>query len=179
MQLTDGVIVLRPPEEDDLTALADAIRSSQAELAPFMPWAAGEYDERDTLAWIRSEHGEDERSFVIVERSGGRIIGACGLNQFSELNRYANLGYWVRTSATGNGYATRATRLLARHAFETYGLARVEILMSVENEASRRVAERVGARHEGVLRNRLLLHSRHHDAHVFSLIPGDLDAVAD
>lgn len=177
MELTDGTIVLRPPEESDLAVLADAVRSSQAELAPFMPWAAGEYDQRDTLAWIRREHDSSERSFVIVDRRR-EVIGACGLNQFSELNRFANLGYWVRTSATGNGYATRAARLLARHAFADLGLARVEIMMSVDNEASRRVAERIGARHEGVLRNRLLLQGRHHDAHVFSLIPGDLDAVA-
>jgi RimJ/RimL family protein N-acetyltransferase len=177
MRLTDGVITLRAPVEDDLAALADAIRSSQQELAPFMPWAAGVYDEADTLRWIRGDNGTDERSFVIVDPSGA-IVGACGLNQFSEINKFANLGYWVRTSATGHGYATRATRLLARHALDDLGLARVEIMMSVDNDASRRVAERVGARHEGVLRSRLLLHGSSHDAHLFSLVPGDLDAAA-
>jgi RimJ/RimL family protein N-acetyltransferase len=143
-----------------------------------MPWAVGPYNERDTLEWIRNDRGSDERPFVIIDRSDNSIVGACGLNQFSDVNRYANLGYWLKTSATGKGFATRATRLLARHAFEEYSLARVEIMMSVENEASRRVAERVGAHHEGVLRNRLLLHRHHHDAHLFSLIPGDLDAIA-
>jgi RimJ/RimL family protein N-acetyltransferase len=175
MQLSDGVITLRPPVENDLPVLADAIRSSQSELAPFMPWADGPYDENSTLAWIRGED-RDEHAFVITSPAG-QIVGSCGLNQFSELNKYANLGYWVRTSETGKGYATRATRLLARHAFDDVGLARVEIIMSVENESSRRVAERVGARHEGVMRNRLLLRGRHHDAHLFSLVPGDLDAV--
>ena len=175
MQLSDGVITLRPPVDDDLPALADAVRSSQAELAPFMPWADGPYEESSTLSWIRGEHG-DERSFVITLPSGD-IVGACGLNQFSDLNRYANLGYWVRSSATGMGYATRATRLLARHALADVGLARVEIIMSVENQASRRVAERVGARLEGVMRSRLLLRGRHHDAYLFSLVRGDVDAV--
>ena len=174
MELKDGTILLRRPIEADLPALADAVRSSQAELAPYMPWAAGPYDESDTLGWIARSRGSDEKSFAIVG-PGGEIVGACGLNQFSDVNRYANLGYWIRTSATGNGYATRATLLLARYAFDELGLARVEIMMSVENEASRRVAERAGAKFEGVLRDRLLLRGRHHDACVFSLLPSDLD----
>jgi RimJ/RimL family protein N-acetyltransferase len=174
VELTDGTITLRSPIEDDLPALADAVRSSLAELSPFMPWAAGEYDERDTLAWIRGEHGQEERSFVIVDPSGV-IVGSCGLNQFSEINRFANLGYWVRTSCTGKGYATRATRLLARHGLIDLELARIEITMSIENEASRRVAERAGARHEGIMRSRLLLHGRQHDAHLFSLVRADVE----
>lgn len=173
VELTDGTITLRPPVDDDLPALADAVRSSKAELAPFMPWATGEYREADTLAWIRGEHGVDERSFVIIGPDGD-IIGSCGLNGFNAPNKLANLGYWIRTSATGHGFATRATRLLAAHGFAEVDLARIEITMSVENVASRRVAERAGAHHEGVLRDRLLLEGRHHDAHLFSLVPGDL-----
>jgi len=175
MDLTDGTITLRVPLVADLPELSEAIRSSQPELAPFMPWAVGTYDPNDTLAWIRRRGHPNEVGFLIIA-PGGQVVGACGLNQFSELNRSANLGYWVRTSACRNGYATRATRLLAQHGFDGYGLARIEITMSVENEASRRVAERAGATHEGVLRSRLLLNGRHHDAHLFSLLPGDLAA---
>ncbi len=173
MDLTDGTITLRAPVVADLPELSEAIRSSQPELAPFMPWAVGTYDPNDTLEWIRRRGYPNEVGFLIIA-PGGQIVGACGLNQFSELNRAANLGYWLRTSACRNGYATRVTRLLAQHGFDDYGLARIEITMSVENEASRRVAERAGATHEGVLRSRLLLNGRRHDAHVFSLLPGDL-----
>jgi RimJ/RimL family protein N-acetyltransferase len=59
--------------------------------------------------------------------------------------------------------------VLAGYGLGTLGLQRLEIVMSVENHASRRVAERVGADHEGILRCRLLLHGRSHDAHSFSL----------
>ena len=101
MEYTDGVVTIRPPVDDDLAMLADAIRTSQAELALFMPWAAGAYDEQDTLAWIERSGGPAEEGFVIAAPDG-LVIGTCGLNQFSDVNRYANLGYWVRTSATGN-----------------------------------------------------------------------------
>ena len=56
-----------------------------------------------------------------------------------------NLGYWVRTSRRGEGIAVRATKLAARYAFENVGLIRVEVVMAVDNSASRRVAEKSGA----------------------------------
>jgi ribosomal-protein-serine acetyltransferase len=39
---------------------------------------------------------------------------------------------------------------------------------------SQRVAEKSGALREGVLRNRLLLHGKIHDAAMYSLTPEDL-----
>jgi ribosomal-protein-serine acetyltransferase len=174
IELTDGVITVRTPVEADAAPLAAAVQQSMRELAPFMPWAISSYGVTESLKWIRHEIAPDEVGFVIIE-PGGEIVGSCGLNGFSELNRFANLGYWVRSDMTGRGHAARATRLLADHALRTLGLARIEILMSVENHASRRVAERVGARFEGRLRSRLLLHGRHHDADLFSLIATDND----
>ncbi len=174
IELTDGVITLRTPVEADAAPLAAAVQQSIRELAPFMPWATPGYGVTESLKWIRHEIAPDEVGFVIIE-PGDELVGSCGLNGFNELNRFANLGYWVRSDMTGRGHATRATRLLAEYALRTLGLARVEILMSVENRASRRVAERVGARFEGQLRSRLLLRGRHHDADLFSLIATDND----
>jgi len=57
----------------------------------------------------------------------------------------------VRTSQTGQGIATAAVRLVAQCAFEDLGLRRLELLIAVDNLASRRVAEKVGATFEGAL----------------------------
>ena len=110
---------------------------------------------------------------MLVDGSGG-IAGSCGLNHLDHENRRANLGYWVRTDRTGRGHAVAATRLVAGFGFDVAGMHRIEIVMSVRNLASRAVAERAGAHHEGVARGRLLLGGEFHDAHTFSLLPGDL-----
>ena len=55
------------------------------------------------------------------------------------------------TGQTGQGIATAAVRLIARFGFEDLGLQRLELLVAADNLASRRVAEKVGARFEGVL----------------------------
>ena len=83
-------------------------------------------------------------------------------------------GYWVRSSSTRQGIATAAARLAARWGFEQWNFNRIEIIMAVGNLASRKVAEKAGARLEGTMRNRLSLHGRPHDAYLFSIIPGDL-----
>ncbi len=53
-------------------------------------------------------------------------------------------------------------------------MQRIEIVVTVGNDASKRVAEKVGATREGLLRNRLNIHNTIHDAFMYSLIPSDL-----
>jgi RimJ/RimL family protein N-acetyltransferase len=84
------------------------------------------------------------------------------------------VGYWVRTGATRRGIAPQAVRLVARFAFETLQLSRLEIFVRPENIPSRRVAEKVGAKFEAIARNRIVQHGRAYDAALYSLIPSDL-----
>lgn len=163
--LGNGQLTLRPPEPADAPVVARAVQASLGELEPWMPWASAEYDEAAALDWI--EHG-DAHPFVILD-SDGEFMGSCGLNHRDELNQRANLGYWVRTDRAGRGVATAATVLLASHGLTELGLRRIEIVMAVENHASRRVAERAGATYEGVLLKRLILQGISHDAHGFSV----------
>jgi RimJ/RimL family protein N-acetyltransferase len=74
----------------------------------------------------------------------------------------------VRTSAAGGGVATRAARLARDWAFASTDLIRLEIVVSVGNHRSLRVAEKAGAVREGILRRRLITHGKAHDAVVFS-----------
>ncbi|MEE8353937.1 MAG: GNAT family protein, partial [Dehalococcoidales bacterium] len=116
--------------------------------------------------------------FTMNDPTDGSFIGGCGLNGINRVNGTANLGYWVRTGWTRRGVATAATLLLAEFGIRHAGLTRIEILTATGNRASRRVAEKAGATREGVLRNRLLVHGKLHDAVLYSVIPGDLPGAA-
>jgi len=52
----------------------------------------------------------------------------------------------------------------------------LEIVVSIVNIASLRVAEKAGAVREGTLRNRFLLHGFAHDAAVFSFVRKDFES---
>ena len=54
--------------------------------------------------------------------------------------------------------------------FAQTDLVRLEVLIAVDNTASRRVAEKTGAVYEGTHRSRLLIHGTRHDAAMYAFI---------
>nr|WP_053848848.1 GNAT family protein [Streptomyces sp. NRRL B-24085] len=60
---------------------------------------------------------------------------------------------WLAASAQGTGINAEAKLLLFRHAFETWGVLRVDLKTDARNARSRAAIQSVGARFEGVLRN--------------------------
>lgn len=84
------------------------------------------------------------------------------------------IGYWVRASAQGYGYATEAVTLLCSLAFKTFAAQRVTIQCEAANTKSANIARRLGFVHEATLRN----HSRNTrgeltDTLIFALTPND------
>ncbi|MEU4066415.1 GNAT family protein [Streptomyces wedmorensis] len=97
--------------------------------------------------------------YVQVDAATGRIVGA---TSFWEPRPWPSgeglcaieVGFtWLAASAQGTGINTEAKYLLFRHAFETWGVARVDLKTDSRNARSRAAIESVGATFEGVLRN--------------------------
>lgn len=165
-------IKIRPYRVEDAEMVLEAVRESLSELQPWMPWCHAEYSLRDSRSWLELQVPAFEESkafeFAIIS-ANGQYLGGCGLNQVDKMNKRINLGYWVRTSATGCGVATSAVCALRDWAFDRTDLVRLEIVIAVSNVASHRVAEKAGALREAVLRKRLMLHEETHDATMFSI----------
>jgi ribosomal-protein-serine acetyltransferase len=178
LALRGRTVVLRPPRDDDAQAIWDAVRESVTEVGAWLPWCHAAYGLDDALAWVRASRDArargDECAFVVTDAAEGALLGGCGLNQVEAVNRRANLGYWVRTAATGRGVATEAARLVAEFALTVLGLGRLEIVAATGNQASQRVAEKLGAVREGILRNRFWLGGEPVDGVLYSLVPADL-----
>jgi len=62
----------------------------------------------------------------------------------------AHIGYWVDERVAGRGIIPTALALAVDHCFRTVGLHRVEVNIRPENGPSRRVAEKLGFREEGL-----------------------------
>jgi ribosomal-protein-serine acetyltransferase len=80
------------------------------------------------------------------------LAGIASLHNTIWADRKASLGYWLGASFQGQGLVTKACRVLISHSFSELKLNRLEIQCAPENERSRKVAERLGFRKEGVLR---------------------------
>jgi RimJ/RimL family protein N-acetyltransferase len=180
ISLTDGIVSLRPYRLSDTDDTYQAIRESLAELSPWLPFAHKNYSAKESRAWIKQRPGEWEKrrtyDFAIFDAKDGSYLGGCGINRIDYDNLSANLGYWIRTSRTGHGAAPAAARLLAGWGFSELKLNRIEIVVATDNQRSLRVAEKVGARREGIQRNRLIVRDKPHDGMMHSLIPPDFSS---
>ena len=86
------------------------------------------------------------------------------------------IGYWAVPGTRGRGYPAEAVREVCRWAFEDLGLAVIRWDALVGNEASWRVAERVGFTREGTARARLVHRGVRVDTWIGSLLRTELRA---
>ena len=176
--LQPGSLRVRPWQPEDADALFAAASESIESVGRWLPWCRDGYAREDSVAWIAHAQAswqlEELFAFAIIDEADGSVAGGVGLNQFNRQHRSANLGYWVRQSRQGQGIAARAVPAVARFGFESLNLVRVEIVAATDNAASRRCAEKAGARFEGIGRQRLLIDETAVDAAVYALIPSDL-----
>ena len=175
-RITTTRLILERFKRSDALDLFDAAFASTDEMYPFMPWCHPEYSLEDAHEAIQTALSnwalEDAWAFTIRVKTTGEFIGGCGLNTIDE-HRNANLGYWIKSTEVGRGYASEATRALVAYGLYHLQLVRIEIMISTLNSASMKVAEKSGATYEGIARNRLFLHDTAYDAHLFSFIPAD------
>lgn len=176
-ELTDGRVMIRPYRAEDIGAMYEAVRESVAEVSPWLPWCHEGYTVEETASFVMAREAawknDEAYGFGVFDSADGTYLGGVGLNFVNRVHQCANLGYWVRSSRTGRGVASAATRLAARFALEHLGFQRVEILAAVGNHASQRVAEKAGAAREGTLRKRLLVNGQPQDAVLYSLVAED------
>jgi RimJ/RimL family protein N-acetyltransferase len=157
-------LILRAPRAGDGALVNEAICASQAELAPWMPWAGAPPSLAESEAHCRRQQArfllrEDfvwlmlRRSAINVDGdSGGELVGGAGLHRIDWTLRKFEIGYWRRTGCEGQGFVTEAVRTLTRLAFDVLDARRVEIRMDDRNARSWRVAERAGFTLEALLR---------------------------
>ncbi|WP_329743271.1 GNAT family protein [Dyella sp. A6] len=181
VELGDEKVRLRPWRKEDMPALLDAVQSSLDSLGRWLPWCHPEYGQPDAESYLAQRHDEwtcgMQFSFAVLDATTGSLIGAAGLSLINTKHRSANLGYWIRRSRQGEGLAARAARHVAYFGFDRLQLIRIEIVAMPDNHASRRTAERIGARFEVIARQRVWSWDKPHDAAVYGLIPSDLASV--
>ena len=97
--------------------------------------------------------------FTTYDTVTGRVLGA---TRFLWLRSYFDRdfpdateigGTWLSASAQRTGANTDAKLLMLTHAFEVWGVQRVDLKTDARNARSRAAIERLGARLDGVMRS--------------------------
>lgn len=139
---------------DDLDALADL--HGRADVTRYLPFGARTQDEAaralaDKVAQTALAQEGDVLNLVVEERGGGAFAGEVYLFWRSGLHGQVELGWVLNPRCHGRGYATEAAGAMLALAFDQLGAHRVFARIDPRNGPSRRVAQRLGMRHEGTL----------------------------
>lgn len=173
LKLGDEDLELRRARMSEAPLLARAVRDSLPELGEFLPWADASYDAEVARGFLRfcAEQAKAERSqhLSIFGCEDGALLGGVSLD-FRRAFQSAELGYWVRSDRAGAGIATQAAGLMMAAGFERFGLRRIFLTCDVANRGSRRVAEKLGMRREGRLREYVLRGEEPRDHHLYALL---------
>jgi ribosomal-protein-serine acetyltransferase len=150
-------LLLRAPKPGDGPALNEAIRESVDSLKPWFPFVNPVPTVEDSEEFVRLSCAKfilrEDLMLLLFDKRSGRLVGSSGLHRMDWAARRFEIGYWLRDSAVGRGYATEAVNGITAFAATYLAANRIEIRCDVRNHRSRRVAERCGFHLETVIRN--------------------------
>jgi ribosomal-protein-alanine N-acetyltransferase len=142
---TDRLVFRRllPDDLDSLFALY-----CDADVRRYIPDAPRSYDEtREELEWFLNGHPKfpDLGLWATIHKASGRFIGRCGLLPWTIDGRQeVEVAYLLAKEYWGQGLGTEAARAIADYGFERLEFARLVCLIEPDNQASIRVATKIG-----------------------------------
>ena len=167
-QLRGRRVLLRPLVLGDFDAWREVRQRNRDWLTRWEPKPpAGQPDDTESKPAFNARCGAREREWQLGTGYGFGIfvegarhpapaaawalageINLSGVQRGPFQNTY--VGYWIDEAQAGNGYVPESLVTVARFAFEDLRLHRIQVAIIPRNRASRRVAEKLGLRDEGV-----------------------------
>lgn len=171
-------LIIRPFDQLDAVDYTEAILESIDSLAPWFNWCSIDYTIKDAAEWIlvcnQAIKNQNAFHFGIFDQNTREFVGSIAINHIQHDNQIGNVGYWIKSSKQGHGYALEALKSIVSFAFFQLELVRLEFVVATENKISNRIVLKSGATFEGRARNRMLTHLGPIDANIYSLVPSDL-----
>lgn len=170
--------ILKSPSAEYSPLLQQAIVESIQELRVWLSWAQKtptlEECKENALKAGKAFNEQTDLQYYIFAKKDQTLLGCAGLHRIDWSVPKLEIGYWIRTSHQGQGYATEVCQQLAQMTFTQLDSNRVEIRCDDNNVRSKAVAQKAGFTFEGVLRNDSLTpNGELRNTAVFSRIKGD------
>jgi ribosomal-protein-alanine N-acetyltransferase len=139
-------LILRRLLPDDLDSLY-ALYSDE-EIRRYFPEGTLTYEEtKDELEWFLNGHPDHPQLglWATIHKDTDHFIGRCGLLPWTiEQCPEVEVAYLLDKAYWGQGLATEAAQAIADYGFEQLHLSRLICLIDPQNQASIRVARKIG-----------------------------------
>ena len=134
------------------------------------------YSPADAERFVKFVCQENEPQHIFAIVVDEWAVGGIRLKRFDKDPVYrdtAELGYWLAETYWGRGLMTMAVSAMARYAFDTLGLFRLEAGVFAWNVSSVRVLQKCGFTFEGRLRKQVVKDGERCDVLLYSRLRTD------
>ena len=171
----DPQIQIRSYQPEDAAELFEAISASRAHLHPWLDWVDKTTKPEHSQQFIRQalQEAHEQRSQSLGIFYDGRIIGGIGMHEWHQPTRRAQVGYWITKEYEGKGIIYKCLSAFITYLFDKVGLNKIEIHFIPANTRSAKVAERLGCKVEGVIRQSVLRNGVPQDMVVAGVLRGE------
>ena len=167
---TRGAATLRRWEAGDQQELIDAFADPEIQRWHFLRIDSPEEAEEWIVQTWEGWQAETVATWAISADGRPDAVGRISLYFHDLRNGLGEISYWISPKARGTGLCTSALGAVATWAFDELGMHRVEVVHSVANPTSCRVASKAGFEAEGTRSSALLHPDGWHDMHVHQRI---------
>ncbi|MFX0210282.1 MAG: GNAT family N-acetyltransferase [Candidatus Hodarchaeota archaeon] len=110
----------------------------------------------------------------IARKGIDALIGTCGFYNWNKAAYRAEIGYDLDPAFWRQGLITEALLIVFKFGFENMKLNRIQAIIDSESTRSIQLAQRLGFKKEGVLRQNSYFNGRFRDEFCFSLLKHEL-----
>ena len=110
--------------------------------------------EKWMLSRLKETETELKMSYAVVLKSTDQVIGSTSFGNINWVEKGIEIGWtWLGKDHIGTGINKHMKHLMLVHAFEHMEIERLELRTDELNIRSRKAMEKIGAKHDGTLRN--------------------------
>ena len=179
-RLIGSKVMLREYQSDDFASIRQWV--NDAGVTRYLStrfWAPQTTVDTQEFLSRMMQSSHNAYNFVIADAADGRYIGQLDMFRVDWRLRQGEIGMVIASAEDrGRGLGTEALQLLARFAFETLGLERIELEVHIQNAAAIRCYEKAGFVLEGIKRHAYYNDGAFSDLGMMSLLRQDWQSLA-
>lgn len=168
-------IILRTYKPEDADGLFTAINASRRHLGIWLDWIKHTTRTEHSMQYIKDSlhQANMQEALYLGIFYDGILVGGVNMYQWDREVKKALIGYWIVKEQEGKGVISICLQYFTRFLFEKTGLNKIEIHFSVANKRSAKVAERLGCKIEGIIRQSALRNGVREDVVVCGLLKSE------
>lgn len=156
--IASGLLLLRPVVASDIELI---YKGCQDPLIPKFTTIPPNYTIDMAKHYVNERIPQNfakQSEIIFAVEYDEKFCGTFSLHTIDQNNHRAEVGYWLEKSMRGKGIGAKAVELITEFGLLTIGFKRIEAMVNIENEASKKLLLNAGYEFEGILRQRVTNH---------------------